>query len=107
MQKIAGRRRAAHRLIASCHSPSEDPPSPMNDSATRPERSREKAMAKPATVSAAVVSGAAGGRVNGFLPQRSEAFALKRRVAVADLAAREERFQTVVGRAGQQHAAQD
>ena len=35
MQKTAGRRRAAHRLIASCHSPSDDPPSPMNDTATR------------------------------------------------------------------------
>ena len=39
-QKIAGSRRAAQRLIASCHSPSDDPPSPMNETATRPEPSR-------------------------------------------------------------------
>ena len=36
MQKMAGSRRAAHRLIASCHSPSDDPPSPINDSAHAP-----------------------------------------------------------------------
>jgi len=29
-QKIAGSLLAAQRLIASCHSPSEEPPSPMN-----------------------------------------------------------------------------
>jgi hypothetical protein len=34
-QKITGSRWAAQRLIASCHSPSDDPPSPMKDTATR------------------------------------------------------------------------
>ena len=51
-QKIAGSRRAAQRLIASCHSPSDDPPSPMNETATRREPSRENAIAMPASVSA-------------------------------------------------------
>ncbi len=47
------------------------------------------------------------GRVDRFLPERSESLALERRVAVADLAAGEERLQPVVGRARQDHAAQD
>ena len=47
-QKIAGSRRAAHRLIASCHSPSDDPPSPMNETATRADPSRQNAIAMPA-----------------------------------------------------------
>ncbi len=62
------------------------------------------------TVGAAIGRAAAqadGCRVDGFLSQRTEAFALKRRVAVADLAAREKRFQAVVGGARQHHAAQN
>ena len=62
-QKTAGSRRAAQRLIASCHSPSDDPPSPMNETATRPDPSRQNAIAIPAMVNVAVVSGAAGGRM--------------------------------------------
>ena len=34
----------AQRLIASCHSPSDEPPSPMNETATRPVPSRQNAM---------------------------------------------------------------
>ena len=46
-------------------------------------------------------------RVDGFLTERSEPLALKRRVAVADFPAGEERLQPRVGRAGEDHAAQD
>src|SRR5438132_1598558 len=46
-------------------------------------------------------------RVDRLLPERPEAFALKRRRSVPDLAAREERFQPIVGRAGQEHAAEN
>ena len=63
MQKIAGSRRAAQRLIASCHSPSDDPPSPMNDTATRFDPSRENVIAMPANVNVAMVSGDAGRRI--------------------------------------------
>ena len=45
--------------------------------------------------------------VDRLLPERSESLALERRVAVADLAAGEERLQPVVGGARQDHAAQD
>ena len=38
---------AAHVLMASCHSPSDDPPSPMNDSATRSIRSSESRTPSP------------------------------------------------------------
>ena len=50
----AGSRRAAQRLIASCHSPSDDPPSPMSDTTTRCEPSRQNAIATPASVSVAM-----------------------------------------------------
>ena len=46
-------------------------------------------------------------RVDRFLPERSEALALERRVAVADFAAGEERLQPVVDGAREDHAAQD
>ena len=47
------------------------------------------------------------GGVDRLLPERAEPLPLERRVAVAHFAAGEERLQPVVGRAGQQHAAQD
>ena len=47
------------------------------------------------------------GGVDRLLPERPEALALERRVAVAHLAAGEERLQAVVGGARQHHAAQD
>jgi hypothetical protein len=50
-QKIAGSRARRTALIASCHSPSDEPPSPMNDTATRSRPSRAKASAMPATSS--------------------------------------------------------
>lgn len=61
MQKMAGSFRAAHTLMASCHSPSDEPPSPMNDTATRSAPSRQKAMASPAMVSDPMASGAVAG----------------------------------------------
>ena len=45
-------------------------------------------------------------RVDGFLSERSKSFALKRRLTVSHLAIREERLRRVVGRPGQQHAAE-
>ena len=60
-QNTAGSLRAAHRLIASCHSPSELPPSPMNEKATRPAFSRQNAIAMPAIDSDPTDSGAAAG----------------------------------------------
>jgi hypothetical protein len=45
-------------------------------------------------------------RVDGFLSERSKSLALKRRLTVSHLAIREERLQAVVGRPGQQHAAE-
>ena len=45
--------------------------------------------------------------VDRFLAERAEALALKRRVAVAHFAAREEGLQPVVGRARERHAAQN
>ena len=63
MQKIAGNRRAAHTLIASCHSPSDDPPSPMNVTATRSLPARRNPMASPAVVSEPIDRGAAAGRM--------------------------------------------
>ena len=47
------------------------------------------------------------GRVDRLLPERAESLSLERHAAVAHLAAREERLQPVVGRARQDHAAQD
>ncbi len=48
-----------------------------------------------------------GRGVDGFLTERSESLALKRRIAVADLAPEEEGLQAIVGRPGEDHAAQD
>ena len=45
--------------------------------------------------------------VDRLLTETPESLALERRVTVANLAAGEERLQTIVGRAGQDHAAQD
>ncbi len=45
--------------------------------------------------------------VDGFLPERSKPLALEGRVAVADFPAGEERLQPRVGRAGEDHAAED
>ncbi len=60
-QNTAGSLRAAQRLIASCHSPRELPPSPMNENATRPAPSRQKAIAIPAIDNDPMASGAAAG----------------------------------------------
>ncbi len=45
--------------------------------------------------------------VDRLLAETAESLALERRVTVANLAAGEERFQAVVGCAGQDHATQD
>ena len=58
---MAGSFAAAQALIASCHSPSEDPPSPMNESAMRSLFWSENAMAMPAMVNEPTASGAAAG----------------------------------------------
>ncbi len=62
-QKMTGSLRAAQRLIASCHSPSDDPPSPMNESATRACPCRANARPMPATVRLLTDSGAEAGRM--------------------------------------------
>ena len=58
---MAGSFAAAHALMASCHSPSDDPPSPMNDSATRSLFWIANAIAMPAIDSEPTASGAAAG----------------------------------------------
>jgi hypothetical protein len=62
-QKMTGSLRAAHRLIASCHSPSDEPPSPMNATPTRSFPPSLNARPMPATVRLLTASGAAAGRM--------------------------------------------
>ncbi len=62
-QKTAGSFLTPHALIASCHSPSEEPPSPISEIATRSDPSRANAMATPAMFTALTPSGAVGGRM--------------------------------------------
>ena len=60
-QKITGSRRTAQKLMASCHSPSDVAPSPINDTATRSLCVSAKANPIPAIDMVGMASGAAGG----------------------------------------------
>jgi hypothetical protein len=71
------------------------------------DRGHNVAVPVPVVLVAAAAPQPDAGRVDCLLSERSESLSLKRRVSVAHLTAAKERLQPVVGRPGQQHAAQD
>ena len=58
----------------------------MNDSATRPEPSRENAIASPVALSVEIVSGAAGGKMPHEKIAEIQVLAVERRASLGDSA---------------------
>ena len=83
--KTAGSFRTAQTLMASCHSPSDDPPSPMKHSATRPDCFARERKGEAGNRDRPVPSGATAGRMPYSHIADMQIFAVHRRSGFSHL----------------------